>query len=219
MNSIVNMVLDVAFRDNMEKKKKLNFNDTINATLGVYSNGMLAVSLNPTHGWKDWVINFLFLPLRMSPFFLCSDKRAKTHKGYTLEWIKYRNDFISQILFDKDYFEASQKGIIVSGRSKGGGEAAIIAPDLALCFGTPKDKVYVGMIEAPRMCNKAYKEWFSNKFSEMNCIRTVYKNDIVPGIPFFYTIPGQKYTFGKRTLGLSFKDHSKACTHKEVFDA
>ena len=202
------VMVDVAFNNNVEKKQKVSFNSTIDVQFGVYTGpfckGWLTISLKPSNGWRDWLINFA----------IWAD-RSGLHKGYHAEWEKYRADFLDY-LEPKWAQEALDKGCILVGRSKGGAEAVMIAEDIFGLIPNYKSRLLVGAIEAPHMCDKDWKECCEIFIPRQNLIVTCWHNDIVPDLVPWLTIPGERVQLGDRRWGLSIKDHETATTEEEV---
>lgn len=205
VNDKLKVIADVAFNNNVRKINKVSYSKTIDVQFGIYNtgehNGWLTINLKPTHGIIDWIINFIALP------------RNHIHAGYLNEWEKYKNKFIRHILDDERLIKALQVGVIIAGRSKGGGEALIIADDISDMQG---DNILVGAIEPPKVCDERYKEFIERKIGIDNIIYTIYKNDIVPSLPFWFTHAGTGFKFGKRTIPLSSKDHIKFTTDEDL---
>lgn len=198
-------VADVAFNNNVDKIKKVSFSKLIDVQFGIYNAGMykdwLTINLKPTHGILDWVVNFIAF------------SRNGKHAGYAGEWNKYKSEFLQVILDNARLRYALDKGVIIAGRSKGGGEALIIADDVSDMQG---DNILVGAIEPPRVCTGKYRKFIEKKIGADNIIYTIYKNDIVPSLPFWLCYAGKKFQFGKRTLGLSVDDHIKSTTEEKL---
>lgn len=188
-------IADVAFCNNMEHKEKRSFKKTIDIVIGTYCrpgcyNGWLAISLKPSHGGLDWLINACCF--------------GKVHLGYRLEFKAYFQDIFRMVLARA---EQAGKGIIVSGRSKGGAEAIMLGTYLQ----EKGYKLFVGAVEPPRAFGKKETARIENLFP---VISTCYKNDIVPAILPWYKTPGWVLQIGKRTTGRSIQDH-KDSTEKE----
>lgn len=186
---------DVAFCNQMEHREKRSFKKTIDMVMGVYTrpgryNGWLAISLKPTSGLKDWLINLLCF--------------GNIHLGYRLEFEAYFSDIFRMVLARP---QEAQKGIIVSGRSKGGAEAIMLATYLFAAG----YKLFAGAVEPPRAFGRKYAEQWERRFP---VVSTCYKNDIVPAWFPWYRTPGKVLQIGKRTNGWSIKDH-KDSTEKE----
>jgi len=191
-------VVDVAFVNCMEHREKRSFDKTIDIVMGEYKRegrykGWLAICLKPSHGWKDWLIN------------LCAF--GSTHTGYRKEFNRHFSDINSMIMARLDLAE---RGIIISGRSKGGAEAVMLGEYIRLVH----DRILVGAIEPPRAFGKKYAAKLERLFPILS---TCYKNDIVPGIPPWYKTPGKMFYIGTRTNGLSIKDHEKSTTDDSIF--
>lgn len=201
-------MVDVAFNNNVEKKQKVSFNSTIDVQFGIYTGalceGWLTINLKPTHGLKDWLINITSW----------ADKDG-LHKGYHAEWEKYREDFLD-CLEPEWAQKAMEKGCLVCGRSKGGAEAVMIAEDIFGMIPDYRNRLLVGAIEAPHMCDKDWKEVCEIFIPRHNILVTCYHNDIVPDLVPWLTIPGQRIQLGERRWGLSIKDHEKATTEEEL---
>ena len=201
-------IVDVAFNNNVEKMQKVSFNSTIDVQFGVYTGehcrGWLTISLKPSKGWRDWLINIVSW----------ADKSG-LHKGYHAEWEKYRADFLDYL--EPEWAqEAMEKGCIIVGRSKGGAEAVMIAEDIFGMIPNYRDRLLVGAIEAPHMCDRDWKECCEIFIPRQNMLVTCWHNDIVPDQVPWLTIPGQRVQLGDRRWGLSIKDHETATTQEEV---
>lgn len=191
----------VAFNDNVDKKLKKSYNRTIDVQFGVFNarhhTGWLTINLKPSHGWRDWLINLMAF--------------GKIHRGYRWEFDQYGGDILSTIYASKELWEASRKGVIISGRSKGGAEAIMLGMLMRHYSTHDYPNIIVGAIEPPRA--------FSKKESEKVDIPVriiCYRNDIVPSLPMWYRHPVQPIQIGKRTHGLSFRDHKLATTKSNL---
>jgi len=191
----------VAFNDNVDKVLKKSYNSTIDVQFGVFNarhhTGWLTISLKPSHGWKDWLINLMAW--------------GKDHKGYTWEFQKYGGDILSTIYGSKQLWEASRKGVIISGRSKGGAEAIMLGMLMKHYSTHDYPNIIVGAIEPP----KAFCKEDAEKI-DLKVYITCYKNDIVPSLPFWYHHPVRPIQIEKRTHGLSVKDHELATTKSSI---
>ncbi len=209
-------IVDVAFSNNVDKKTKVSFNRTIDVQFGIYRwcpdlgeeckalDGYLTISLKPSHGWKDWAINIAAFP-----------DKAGLHMGYHAEWEKYRQEFMDCL--EPDWAQkALKKGCIIAGRSKGGAEAVMIAEDIFGMIPNHRERLLVGAIEAPHMCDKDWKEVCEIFIPRQNILVTCYRNDIVPDLVPWLTIPGQRVQLGERKSGLSCKDHRRSTTQEEL---
>lgn len=204
-------VADVAY-NNIKIIKKLSFDKTLDIKIGINDKGYLTIDVLPSSSWIDWVINFIFFPKKVR--FL---NNAFVHSGYMIEWLFCRKEVYDTINNTKELFNAiTKKGLIVSGRSKGAGEAFFIALGLQQAFLIPGEKIYIGNFEGPKIGNKAFEEYVYSKIPKDHIYCVIYKNDIVPGIPFFYKRVGTQIQFDKRVLGQSFKDHEKACCDEDM---
>ena len=203
-------LIDVAFNNNVKKIKKVSFSKTIDVQFGVYTEGgykeWLTINLKPSHGWLDWIIN-LFAGRK-------DTGNGKVHKGYYAELMLLWAKFWSVIINDKDLVNATTNGILVAGRSKGAAEALLIA--MQLWQPMYHNRIRVLAIDPPMVCNRQYAEYAESLLGKDNIHWTSYKNDIVTGIPPWFTFAGTKHQIGDRGLGLSFKDHREATTNSEV---
>ena len=201
-------LIDVAFNNGIQKVIKKSYNKTIDVQFGVYTDpdytGWLAINLKPSHGWKDWAVNL---------FAVKSQQGA--HLGYWKEILKYWDDFRTVIESTPELAEAKRHGILISGRSKGGAEALLIG---ALLW-RPNIPLMIGAIEPPLCVDKALAQKLEEKIGRDNIQWTRYRNDIVPGIPAWFTFPGILHQIGKRGLGLSIRDHQKSTTKEELIYA
>ena len=107
---------------------------------------------------------------------------------------------------------AKRKGVLIAGRSKGGAEALLLG---ALLW-RPNLPLIIGAIEPPMCVDKALAKNLEDKVGKGNIQWTCYKNDIVPGIPPWFTFPGIKHQIGKRGAGISIRDHIKSTTKEEL---
>ena len=198
-------LIDVAFNNEVKKVSKKSYNKTIDVQFGVYTGpdhtGWLTINLKPSHGIRDWLINLLALK-----------GGEGVHLGYWREVLKYYDDLRAVIEGTPELSEAKRKGILVSGRSKGGAEALLIG---ALLW-RPNIPLLVGAIEPPNCVDKALARKLEEKLGRENIQSTCYKNDIVPGIPTWFTYPGVRRQIGKRGLGLSLSDHCLSTTMEDV---
>lgn len=201
-------LIDVAFNNELRKVLKKSYDRTIDVQFGVYTGpdftGWLTVNLKPSHGWRDWLVNLLALKG-------CQG----AHLGYWKEVLRYWNDFRTVIESTPELAEAKAKGVLISGRSKGGAEALLLG---ALLW-RPNLPLLIGAIEPPMCVDKELAAQLDEKVGKENIHCTVYRNDIVPGVPPWFTFPGVKHQIGKRGLGLSFRDHVRSTTEEELIYA
>ena len=191
-------ITDVAFSNNMRKLESKSYRKTIDMTVGIYEgnnsyNGWLAISLKPSHGKLDWLINVLCF--------------GRSHLGYRLEFKAFGNDIYQLIC--ASHFQKAQKGIIIAGRSKGGAEAIMLAMLLRKMF----KNIVVGAVDAPRAFGKKDAK---EAFDTLDITSFCYKNDIVPSLLPWYITPGFHLQLGERTTGRSIKDHELATTKDEL---
>ncbi len=213
--------VDVAFNINIRKLSKVSYDGAIDIQYGVYNgfiwedmphgivqkcyDGCMTVNIKPTKDGIDWFYNLRMLPRRT--------EHGKVHRGYYDEikryWPKIRSDLINIAIENRVDLS---KGILVAGRSKGAGEALLMVPFLAevapvqLCVG----------IEPLKVCDYDYSAYISSLCRNVP-ITTSYKNDIVTGVPFWFKHAGLHIQNGKRSLGLSVKDHKKATTDERIW--
>ena len=227
MSIKMQVITDVAFNENVTKVIKHSFKKTIDVQFGIYKgytengyqrayDGWLTINLKPSSGWKDWFINLFAIPKKI----LCY---GCIHRGYWKECLKWWDNAdkygasIHNIIYGNEQLNAARKkGVIIAGRSKGAAEAVIIAwlfNAYHYCSGIP---ILVGAIEPPMMCSADFARAMENELGADNIHWTSYNNDIVTGLPRWFTVPGVKHQYYKRGLGLSFKDHRIATTHYEL---
>ena len=187
--------VNVAFNKKVRKVLKKSYNKTIDVQFGVYEDGRLSISLKPSKGWRDWLINFMAF--------------GKMHRGYRWEFEQYGSDILSTIYAHKELWEASRKGTIIAGRSKGGAEAIMLGLLMTRYARLDFKNVMVGAIDPPRAFPKKQKVDFP-------CTVICYRNDIVPSLPMWYHHCGEFIQLGERTHGLSVKDHEKATTDYDL---
>jgi hypothetical protein len=213
--------VDVAFNNRIRTLAKVSYDDAINIQYGIYDGfiwedmpyglvqvgykGCLTINLKPTKDGIDWFYNLRMLPKKT--------EHGKVHRGYYKEiekyWTKIREDIIN---LSVEYKIDLSKGIILAGRSKGAGEALLLVPHLSeiapvlICVG----------IEPLKVCDEDYSAYIASLCKEIP-ITTSYKNDIVTGVPFWFKFTGMHIQNGKRTLGLSVKDHKEATTREEIW--
>lgn len=198
--------LDVAYNDNIKKLLKVSYKNTIDIQFGVYLKepyeNCFTINLKPSKGFWDWVINFVAFP-KKTPY-------GKALCGYVKEINKFWPDIANQILYLIEAY-GTRKEVIISGRSKGAGEAELLIPYLVSIGLKP---VICGAFEGPKCCDEEY----SLKIKSLcpRVFETIYKNDIVPGIPFWFDHVTKPIQIGERKFGLSFKDHHISTTEKEV---
>lgn len=202
---MIRALIDVAFNNEVRKVVKKSYRRTIDVQFGVYTGeeyaGWLTINLKPSHGLRDWLINLLALR-----------GGEGVHLGYWREVLKYWDDLRAVIEGTPELAEAKRKGVLVSGRSKGGAEALLIG---ALLW-RPNLPLMVGAIEPPNCVDKTLARKLEEKLGRENIQSTCYKNDIVPGIPPWFTYPGERRQIGKRRLGISFRDHVWSTTMEEL---
>jgi len=215
---------NVAFDTNTTVIKIVSFNKTIDANIGVYNN-MMTVNLAPSNSKIDWLINFTFL-LKTFPMFrhlkkpsyAKKDSKVRVHSGYLNEWMKYRESFFNIIRADTTLMIALSNGLIVTGRSKGGGESSIIALDIVRNFNVDKEKCYVLQAEAPKIGNKEYVKSVYKYINKKHIYHVCYGNDIVTKIVPWYYNPGLYLHFGKGKYWLSIQDHVTGCFYRNILD-
>lgn len=189
--------VNVAFNEKVRKVLKKSYNKTIDVQFGVYEDGRLTINLKPSHGWRDWLINFMAF--------------GKMHYGYRAEFQKYGGDILSTIYSSKELWEASRKGVIIAGRSKGGAEAIMLGMLMTKYSFHDYKNVIVGAIDPPKAFGK-----HQAKAIDIPVTTICYKNDIVPSLPMWYKHGGDFVQLGERTHGLSFKDHERATTDYDL---
>ena len=206
MNIEYNTALDVAFNDNIKKLLKTSYKKTIDIQYGVYLTGpyqnCLTINLKPSKGWFDWVINFFAFP-KKTPY-------GKALFGYVKEINRFWPDIANEALYLTEMF-GTRKEVIIAGRSKGAGEAELFVPYF---YSVGLQPVICGAFEGPRVCDEEYA--LKIKSLCPHVFETIYKNDIVPGIPFWFDHVTKPIQIGERKFGLSFKDHHTSTTEKEV---
>lgn len=189
--------VNVAFNEKVKKVLKKSYNRTIDVQYGIYEDGRLTINLKPSHGWRDWLINFMAW--------------GKQHYGYRWEFTKYGGDILSTIYASKELWEASRKGVIIAGRSKGGAEAIMLGMLMTKYSFHDYKNVIVGAIDPPKAFGK-----HQAKAIDIPVTTICYRNDIVPSLPMWYHHAGDFLQLGERTHGLSFKDHKSATTDYEL---
>jgi len=123
----------------------------------------------------------------------------------------YRKEFFKTIQENQFLREAIKNGMVVVGRSKGGGESSIIALDIVRNFIVPNDKVYVGMLEAPKVGNKEYCKSVEKYIPVEHLYHVRYGADIVTMAPPFFHSPGKLIKFCKTWRPFSILDHAIGC--------
>ena len=215
MNENILTVIDVAFNNNIKKLSKVSYDKLIDIQYGYYTQegpykNFLTINLKPSHGKGDWKVNFNFLSANQTDGH--GKVVGKVHRGYKKEidkyWKKIEQD-IRTILKENKFIKNK---FIVSGRSKGAGEALLLIPYLQE-LGTV---VLCGSLEPPKVCDKNYARYLKNNFNTL-IYEFSYKNDIVTGIPPWFEHVIKPLQIGKRFLGLSFKDHIYSTTHERVY--
>ena len=200
-NSEIMATVQVAFGKFVKKVVKKSYNSTIDVQFGVYQgwlyDGWLTISLKPSKGWRDWLINFMAF--------------GKMHYGYRAEFDKYGGDILSTIYASKELWDASRKGVIIAGRSKGGAEAIMLGMLMTKYSFHDYKNVIVGAIDPPKAFGK-----HQAKAIDIPVTTICYRNDIVPSLPFWYHHAGDFLQLGERTHGLSFKDHELATTDYDL---
>ena len=164
----------------------------------------MTINCKATSGIKDWLIDSFAFPYKTG--------HGKVHGGFQKEieyWWKDMKKDILEII--KTNGIDISKGFLISGRSKGAGEATLLIPYLSEIA-----SVHIcGAIEPPKVCDDKYAEYLSSFGTRI--IETSYKNDIVTGIPCWFKHPGSLFQNGKRRLGLSVQDHIKSTTEEELW--
>lgn len=204
-------IYDVAFGTNVKILSTKSYNGTLDVEFGIYKN-MLSINLAQSNTIQDWLINFKFFQKKVKlPY---ADKNLKVHAGYLDEWLASRKMFFNTINSITELLDASKKGLVITGKSKGGGHASLIALDLIHHFDIPDYNIYVGMIEAPKIGNAEFKKSVERHFSKIYW--TQYKNDIVPMLPFGFKNPGALIKLGKTFKLFSLKNHEIGFFRKDL---
>ena len=209
---------DVAFNNKIEKHSKQSYDGKVDIQFGIYKgtesynkdyNGMLTINLKPSHQGIDWGVNFNIFS-------------TKIHKGYQKEWNKYGKKILSYIFEDSILSKAlSTYGVIISGKSKGAGEAQVFAYNILKNDLLPKGRIkLLGCLSSPKVLCKEYAKYLSAELNK-EIYLTSYKNEIVTGVVPGFTRPeGFFCQIGKRTFPISIKDHILATTkEKYIYDA
>ena len=205
-------LVDVAFNNNIEKICKKSFCKTIDVQLGVYQGegeykGWLTISLKPSKGLVDWLINIFGFLIPVPLDF------GYVHGLYWKEVIHYWPEFIALIHTNKALADAMDKGVLIAGRSKGGAEAVLVGYRMWY----PGLKMEIAPIESPRFCSYWLARAIERRIGKKHIHYTVYRNDIVPGLFKWLMIPGVKHQIGERTNGLSIKDHQQSTQDESIF--
>ena len=203
---------DVAFNNNTQTIIEKSFSEEIDVKFGVYIDGSLAINLAPSKQKIDWRINFDFLRRKVKPFYAKQESKVRVHGGYLKEWYRWRDRFFTIIQTNEVLLQAIERGLIISGRSKGGGEASIIAIDLVRNFNC--GEVIVGMLEAPKVGNQAFVDSVEKYILKENMFHVRYGADIVTMIPPTFKKPGKFIWFNKKKF-ISFLDHAIGCFNQE----
>jgi len=203
---------DVAFNNNVQVVLNKSFNEEIDVKFGIYIDGSLTINLAPSKQKIDWKINFDFLRRKVKPFYAKPESKVRVHGGYLKEWYRWRDEFFEIINSNPKLLKALEKGLIISGRSKGGGEASIIAIDIVRNFDC--GEVLVGMLEAPLVGNKAFADSVEKYIPKDNMFHVRYGADIVTMIPPTFKNPGKFIWFNKKKF-ISFLDHAIGCFDQE----
>ena len=203
---------DVAFNNNVQVITEKSFNEEIDVKFGVYVDGSLAINLAPSNQKIDWKINFDFIRRKVKPFYAKQESKVRVHGGYLKEWYRWRDRFFTIIQTNEVLLKALERGLIISGRSKGGGEAPIIAIDLVRNFNC--GEVLVGMLEAPKVGNQAFVDSVEKYIPCENMFHVRYGADIVTMIPPTFKNPGKFIWFNKKKF-ISFLDHAIGCFDQE----
>lgn len=216
---------EVAFDKNVDIIKEESFNKTIDMKIGVY-NSMLSISLKPSNSNKDWKTNFHFTDIKhilkeafafiRKPSYANLKSKVKVHVGYIEEWEKYRDTVFNIIRSDTKLLTAISNGLIVVGRSKGGGSSSIVALDIVRNFNIHKDKCYILQAEAPKIGNKAYVESVHKYINKDHIFFVSIGNDVVTMVVPWYHNPGIYIKFDKKILPpVSVLAHSRGCFDTE----
>lgn len=203
---------DVAFNNKVQLLVEKSFNEEIDVKFGIYVDGSLVINLAPSEQKIDWKINFDFLRRKVKPFYAKLESKVRIHGGYLKEWYRWRDEFFEIINSNPKLLKALEKGLIISGRSKGGGEASIIAIDIVRNFKC--GEVLVGMLEAPKVGNKAFANSVERYIPKENMFHVRYGADIVTMIPPTFKNPGKFIWFNKKKF-ISFLDHATGCFDQE----
>lgn len=196
-NEQILQTVNVAFNKFVRKVLKKSYNKTIDVQFGVYEDGRLTINLKPSHGWRDWLINFMAW--------------GKQHYGYRWEFEQYGTHILDAIYTTNELWAASRKGIIIAGRSKGGAEAIMLGMLLRKYNKNDFKNIIVGAIDPPKAFGK-----HQSKAIDIPVTTICYRNDIVPSLPMWYHHAGDFLQLGERTHGLSFRDHKSATTDYEL---
>lgn len=203
---------DVAFTNKVQLLVEKSYNEEIDVKFGIYIDGSLAINLAPSEQKIDWKINFDFLRRKVKPFYAKQESKVRVHGGYLKEWYRWRDRFFAVIQTNEVLLKALERGLIISGRSKGGGEASIIAIDIVRNFKC--GEVLVGMFEAPLVGNKAFVDSVEKYIPCENMFHIRYGADIVTMIPPTFKNPGKFIWFNKKKF-ISVIDHAVGCFDQE----
>jgi hypothetical protein len=219
--TILKHLYDLAF-NNLSKENVFEIKETLGLTMFIHDS-KLHINLKPTRNTEGWKINFTFLKKEMNlfyknikPAYAKTKSKDRVHSGYINVWLKFRFTLFEVITVSEEYQKALQNGLFISGRSKGGGLASLIALDLVRNFKVDKNKVFVNQIEAPKIGNKHYNNSVHKYLNKENIFFCVYKRDIVPMALFYNKFAGNKVKLGNKSyLLFSFKDHKTGCFDEE----
>lgn len=211
MNKLIKCY-DVAFTNKVQLLVEKSYNEEIDVKFGIYMDGSLAINLAPSEQKIDWKINFDFLRRKVKPFYAKQESKVRVHGGYLKEWYRWRDRFFAVIQTNEVLLKALERGLIISGRSKGGGEASIIAIDIVRNFKC--GEVLVGMLEAPLVGNQAFVDSVERYIPKENMFHVRYGADIVTMIPPTFKNPGKFIWFNKKKF-ISFLDHAIGCFDQE----
>lgn len=211
MNKLIKCY-DVAFTNKVQLLVEKSYNEEIDVKFGIYMDGSLAINLAPSEQKIDWKINFDFLRRKVKPFYAKQESKVRVHGGYLKEWYRWRDRFFAVIQTNEVLLKALERGLIISGRSKGGGEASIIAIDIVRNFKC--GEVLVGMLEAPLVGNQAFVDSVERYIPKENMFHVRYGADIVTMIPPTFKNPGKFIWFNKKKF-ISAIDHAVGCFDQE----
>lgn len=155
--------------------------------------------------WNDWKTNFTFwLKPWKRPDYARKHSRIRVHSGYFDGWMRIREKILPLI---------TEKKVLVTGYSMGGGIASIAAIDIQHNK-SPKEIQCVDF-EGAKVWNKIGRDSFNKRIS--NAFKIKNGNDIVTKIPPFYYTCGTKIHIGnkERWWRFSVKDHTELFTDRD----
>ena len=142
----------------------------------------IVIACRGTQSPKDWIQDAKFT--KISPFW---NPSIRVHDGFYNDVASVIGRVVDRIGLTKD------KPILITGHSKGGGEASIFAFKLAKAYGTNRIKA-IYTFASPRVGNAIWRYYYDEMTPlRSKTFRVVAAGDLVPHLPGLFTTPFDGY--------------------------